>query len=263
MIDRSFVRNTALASATLLAVCGLAHAQQNKRQGDAPTPPAAMPQVVTESVKLRYQKPSELVRFIMRPDLTAKPGTANRSFVTGLKQFVPNDVAGTVTVSGSAETLKEYKAIITFLDVAPRTLRLKIRLLHYEFAADTKPGDAPRVTELANTEADTVSNTPVELSLVAGEALLYGNIVPHVNGDGSVSLGTKMRITTEPEEVDWKTVPGRYRTLQTGDTFLFLDGGADRSRIISDATRYERLKGVNAGYYLEVTPLVDPAAGKD
>lgn len=257
MIPRTFIRTTTLAVGAIVALCGIAHAQQST----AVLTTAAVPEVVTEAVKLRFLKPSEFVRFLMRPIDGGKPGADNRSFVTGFKQFVPNDVNSTVTVSGSADKLQEYKALVAFMDVAPRTLRMKIRLLRYEFAADAKLSDEPKTTEVASTEADAINNTPVELSLVAGEAMFYGNIVPHVNGDGSVSLGTKMRITHEAEDIDWKNIATSYRIVKTGERFMFVDRGADGAKVVSmHDSFYNRLEGVNTGYYLEVTPLVNPKA---
>lgn len=265
MTQTTLFRNATLASGAILALCGLAHAQQPQLQPTA-APAAA---IVTESVKLRFAKPTELVRQFMRPVPLQQGDTAgSRSFVEGMALFVPNDVAGTVTLSGSAAKIQEYKALIRFLDIAPRTMRLQIRLLRYEFTGGAIVGsserihssdDKPKLTGVAWTEADAANDTPAELSLVAGKVLFYGNVVPHVNGDGSITLATKMRIRDVPEEIDWKTVSADSRRVGSGKSLLFIDDRGTNGATVLYGTVYSRLAGVNSGYYLEITPLLNPA----
>ena len=239
---RTAFRNVCLVAGVLLALSCPTYAQQT-----------ALPETITDSVKIQFIKPALMVQYFMSPDLYGAGGEKRR-FFGGLKQIVPNDVAGTIMVTGTAADVNEFKGAMRLLDVAPRTVRLQIRVLRYEFHGNGNP----KIFELAKTEADGINNVPIETSLMLAAKLFYISIVPHVNGDDSVSVAVKLKVTDEPLNSDWENIAAiGYRRIKAGVATTFLDGGADRTKLsTAPGTDYPRLQGVNAGYYLEVTPLI-------
>ncbi len=159
-------------------------------------------ETVTETIKLSFIKPSALMLSLQEP--TAFPGGSvtppqPKSFVpAGITDLVSNDPSRSLTVTGTKAAIAEMKHIVRLLDVKPRQVVLKTRLLETRLEA----GGRRTRTILQNSVLSARNNQSV-LTAISGSESDNEEIsvifTPHINPDRSISVLAKMQRRWENE----------------------------------------------------------------
>lgn len=194
----------------------------------AASPAAGSPakqKVTSATIPLRFCPPSAVVKAVVWPDaaMAGHPASISRprSLVpAGVSALTPDDVQKTLTVRGTPAGIAELRKIVRLLDVEPRALRLEVRVLR---SRDPAPAaDRPLDEEHAMNGAmmvtggmaQTTNNRPVEIDVLGDGQGFRIELVPHVNGDDSVSL--LARVAMDSADAAGNTSTRRTETYRRG-----------------------------------------------
>lgn len=209
---------------------------------------------VTETIPLKFAKPSDVVAFFTA--LREKGGVGNApspsAVPESVEQMIPNDVDNTLIVRGDAQGVAQVRRLIAFLDVQPRAVRLDLRVLRYTFPAN---GGAPTVEEIAAPVTQTKNNLAADVAAVGARQTFKLRLTPHVNGDGSVTIAAELGMGGRTSSSVRRLMNGERRLLlgvsDSSDAAVqrWLSRGAAPGTTVSDLPAYST-------YFLEVTPTV-------
>jgi len=186
-------------------------------------PPAGLAADRTETIPLRCASAVQLDRML-------RPGAADSLVPSGLVAITLDPQGNTLTVSGSDESIQEFKNLVRLLDVPAKRIRLSARFIPLDGAAIQElklPVDAaaplsgspylvgaPSANQLAllakresagETDLAVSNNTTLRLRSRATEGRLttFAEVIPRLNGDGSVTLYTRCA-ETAPGAAAWQ-----------------------------------------------------------
>ncbi|HVK06219.1 MAG TPA: secretin N-terminal domain-containing protein [Armatimonadaceae bacterium] len=213
----------------------------------------------TETLDLTYVKPSEVVAALATGS-KAGEGGAPPLLPAGLSRVSPDDAAGTLTVRGSAASIDELREMTRLLDVAPRRVRLNVRILRGTFTGKA----VEAVTEVAAFTSEVTNNRAGESTAIGDGHIFRARLTPHVNGDGSVSLAASLSQVTQtdghplpepPRAVHARIAGGGVALLAAGEPS---GGTTTRIPITGQAGTVQLPDGRKPGplYLLEVTAAV-------
>jgi hypothetical protein len=195
---------------------------------------------------LRFVSPSEVV--------AALKAAAPNSLPTGAADLTPNDRDNTLSVRGSDTAIAKVKELVALLDVAPRTVLVKLRLVRIWFVDDGKMQEytlgAPLITAR--------SNQPAAVS-VSGRGGYAVALTPRVNGDGSITLTTTLRLDVPVGGTTYRNLAAtRTRRLDAGKTERVVGVTDSGDAAIQETIRLGALPEKWApnsfyGYYVEAT----------
>ncbi len=154
--------------------------------------------VVTEKIPLRFTKPSRMAEMLSRGTPGAAAGQAKSGplLPQGIEQVSADDRDMTLTVWGAAPAVAQMKEVIRLLDVQPRLVGLKMRLVRVEPTADGKREEKT----IAVPETQTLNNVAARVSVTQTDntgGVVHGwavEVLPKINGDRSVTLSTQLRL---------------------------------------------------------------------
>lgn len=231
------------------------------RQAEAP---------VTRTVKLRHVKPSRVaprLGAMKEPPGVAAPPTGRlpADLPPGVVAMGASDREMTLTLRGPAGQVKRTERLIGMLDVPPRPVTLRVRLLRIpltEGEDDTAAltGDLPRNTVVVAKEAlRTSSMEEAKATLVEprnGDTWEV-HMTPKANGDASVNLAytvsrMRRRLMSGPE------APRLQQNAVSGA--LRLRAGSSSRLQTFDSSPEDGTDGVRSRYVVEVTPTL-PSRG--
>lgn len=187
--------------------------------------PAAKDTIVTETILLKYMLPSQAVKFFTTPSellstdpsIGAKPKPPK---VAPTIPTLPNGIIGTtpkdndlsLTLKGTRRGVKEATALLRFLDVKPRQVQIKTRLIEIRLSED----GTKQEKLLQSPIVSTTNNVPAGVGLSFGNSTRSafttsgGNttsrpntsisVTPNINGDDSISLTVKLSIQPHSNE---------------------------------------------------------------
>jgi hypothetical protein len=114
-----------------------------------------------------------------------------------IERIDTDDIAGTVTIHGSPDSVQKIQEFVGLLDVPAKRARLHARIVRYR-RADFSERGVPEVIALGSVA--TLNNRPASLTLFGAGRLFTARITPHINGDRSVSLvgSLSARMLSEP-----------------------------------------------------------------
>lgn len=200
----------------------------------------------TERIPLRFVRPSEMIAALRAAPNGLPAGTAN---------LTPNDRDNTLSVRGSDVAIARVKELAALLDVAPRTVLVKLRLVRVWFVDDGKMQEdtlsAPVIT--------TTNNRPAAIS-VSGRGGYAVALTPRVNGDGSITLTATLRLSAPVGGAAYRDLTAtRTRRVEAGKTERVVGVTDSRDAAIQETVRLGALPEKWApnsfyGYYVEATP---------
>ena len=210
-------------------------------------PPAAKAAAQSETLVLRWIKPSEFVRQLTPPDLNGD----SVSLAPGLTRLSPDDAKGRILVQGSEKALAQLHEIVPLLDVEPRQVSLTARILRVP-AGTTVSIDpaAPRLRGIVVTtaQAKARNNERVTLYAVGDGKLFHVELAPHVNGDRTVTITMAVSDGSQsaPSGGEASAVPAKIKS----ETRRTQSG----TPLVASLLPVSGLN--NTQYYLEVTTVV-------
>lgn len=219
---------------------------------------------VTETLRLKYIEPSHFITAVTGTTLPSQDAPGQLVLPRGIERLIPDETARTVTVRGTPEGLSKLREMARFMDVAPRRVRLGLRLLRYTYPAG---GKDPIKEEIGALTTNAANNTPVNLTAFGDGSLFRIEVTPHVNGDNSVSLRVKLSVQTPGQQK-----PSSVKTVETTNYRRLLPGRSEIVTAISTdgpvesngayyAVPPESLRAKDKPltvYYLEAAPQVLP-----
>lgn len=139
-----------------------------------------------DTIRLRFVKPSRVAQALSAPAPSLLPA--------GIAAIVPDDQNNTLIVRGTLHALIQVRKAVRRLDLPPRQLQIKLRLVRVRF---TQSGAGEEET-LGTPIVTTVDNKRVLARLDGPGGSLKVEIVPRVSsGDESVTLDATL--STRPE----------------------------------------------------------------
>lgn len=272
MLVFSRARFGSFSFAVLCAVCGAffaaspsAHAQAAAAAAPivvVPTP-AKSGSVQSASFDLRWLKPSQLVQQLMTPsaDDSEKPSRLASALPPGLLRVSPDDTTGRVFVQGTPDAVAQIQTIARLLDVEPRRIQLSLRILRAPINTFINPATHLPQSEVVTTvTAACVNNQPLTLHAIGDGQLFRVQIMPHVNGDDSLSVRADLSEISVAASVAAPVVPrattspnAKPPTDTRNDTRIWARRIVNGATVI--AVSVPDLKNKNMSLYLEVTPL--------
>jgi hypothetical protein len=157
-------------------------------------------------------------------------------------------------VRGSDAAIAAVKKRVALLDVAPRTVLVKLRLVRIWFVDDGKMQEdtlgAPLITAR--------SNQPAAVS-VSGRGGYAVALTPRVDGDGSITLTTTLRLDVPVGGTTYRNLTAtRTRRLEAGKTERVVGVTDSGDAAIQETIRLGALPEKWApnsfyGYYVEAT----------
>lgn len=212
--------------------------------------PALTQRPGSDTIRLRWAKPSTVVRMMTDPALSrlefvyvpATSGTIRRPRTlcltlpgSGEVQIVPDERARTLRVRGDADAVAQVRQMVALMDVRPRQVRIRLRL------ARVLPGrvGGAREQTLGAPTITAQNNQPATVALRGRNGADYTVVItPRINSDGSITLLTELsrlspRSVTTPMRM--VTVTGGRRILPNKPTRLtvLLDNDQDRRSLAS------------------------------
>jgi hypothetical protein len=172
----------------------------------------------------------------------------------GAADLTPDDRDNTLLLRGSEAAIAATKERVALLDVAPRTVLVKLRLVRIWFVDDGKMQEdtlgAPLITAR--------SNQPAAVS-VSGRGGYAVALTPRVNGDGSITLTTTLRLDVPVGGTTYRNLAAtRTRRLDAGKTERVVGVTDSGDAAIQETIRLGALPEKWApnsfyGYYVEAT----------
>lgn len=232
--------------------------------------PAFAQRVDREKLALRFIKPSTVIQMLAQPPSVStsgevsaapngapQPTTPKSLLPSGITQILPNDRDNTLLVRGTAEAIRDFKETIRLLDVAPRQVKIGVRVVRVQFFEDGKTQEQ----ELGTGTVVAASNRSATLS-VGGRTGYSLSLQPRINGDDSVTITGEFNVLSQIER-------NRYYQNATRNTRRVADGETRRLLGVSDSKDESIRVAVAQGrlpeqwapatftaIYLEVTPGV-------
>lgn len=164
---------------------------------------ASQDETVTETIQLTYLKPSAFLRRLTSKDpngmISQRQGGSLSGSQTpqpesllpiGTAGMVPNDAAKTFTVTGTKAAVGDIKQIARLLDVKPRQVILKTRLV--ETRVDTEGRRSKNILQTSSFIA--TNNQPLHTAItVSLEDQINLTLTPHVDGNKSILLKVQLQ----------------------------------------------------------------------
>ncbi|MBC8102237.1 MAG: hypothetical protein H7Z41_06590 [Cytophagales bacterium] len=232
----------------------------------------AAPTVVEETFVLKHLKPSDLVTFLSQGDtatVSTKPAVSGNAAAlvllpASIRSVTPDDVFGTVTVQGAPDAVAAIRKIAVLLDVAPRPVRLAVRIIRYRTTAPLA-----EVEEVASGTVETRSNLPVEVTTFGDRHTFRARLIPRVNNNASVTVAASLLMAAPDGTFGaFPVSPSGTRLLRIGDRGLITSAGSGIGTRPSKSDVKEDPKAspkptappvTIQTYYLEATPFFPPA----
>ena len=217
----------------------------------------------TESISLKYVSPTELETVLLgNATLRLGPGALRNGGLGGGGTKVPrgitaltaNDRDRVLTVSGSEEAIVQVKNLVRLVDIPPRQIQVTVRGL------ELKPAPLPDdVLNLGNSEIKVTAplspeqlaavegrvrasvltvditcsnNRPVRLFWPKKDPLQLTEVIPRVNGDGTVTLFMPMQARTDGKEPEERSLFA-LRRIRSGETVLLALEGSTKAVLLS------------------------------
>ena len=203
---------------------------------------AAAAPVRTERIALRFVRPSEIV-------------AALRAVLpTGTAGLTPEDRDNTLSVRGTESGIARVKELVALLDVAPRIVQVKMRLVRIWFVDDGKMQE----DVLGKPVITARSNQPAVIS-VSGRGGYTVALTPRVNDDGAITLTTTLRFSAPVGGAAYRDLTAtRTRRLEAGKTERVVGVTDSRDAGIQETVRLGALPERWApasfyAYYVEAT----------
>ena len=166
---------------------------------------AAAAPVRTERIALRFVRPSEIVAALKAVPTGLPTGTAG---------LTPEDRDNTLSVRGTESAIARVKELVALLDVAPRIVQVKMRLIRIWFVDDGKMQE----DVLGKPVITARSNQPAVIS-VSGRGGYTVALTPRVNGDGTITLTTTLRFSAPVGGAAYRELTAtRTRRFDAGKT---------------------------------------------
>jgi len=172
----------------------------------------------------------------------------------GITALTANDRDRVLTVSGSEEAIVQVKNLVRLVDIPPRQIQVTVRGL------ELKPAPLPDdVLNLGNSEIKVTAplspeqlaavegrvrasvltvditcsnNRPVRLFWPKKDPLQLTEVIPRVNGDGTVTLFMPMQARTDGKEPEERSLFA-LRRIRSGETVLLALEGSTKAVLLS------------------------------
>jgi hypothetical protein len=210
-----------------------------------------------ETLRLKSITPSSVVRLLTQPAGPTPSAGQNKGTIThpllpaGIRQVNPDDPRGTLTLRGDAESRKRVRDLVAMLDLPPNGVRLPIRIWRMEGPVESP--NAPRRL-VATAVTQTVNNQMVEAVAVGDAHVFQVRLVPHLNGDKTVTLAVSFASTPLGVPlVRFPEHPHATRVVRPGATAR-LTATFIQKRQDSGSRLPSPFDEPKFGYLLEVTP---------
>jgi hypothetical protein len=211
---------------------------------------ASFAQSVTENITLQHVMPTQMMQ-----TLNGSSEKSKQTFVPkGVETLKADDLTFTLKATGSSEAIGELKKLVKLLDVQPRQVMVKLRVVRVVVTADG-PGQEevvqqPTLITIQNKDAQ------VQVTNQTGNSF-SAKVIPHLNGDDTVTLN----FSSELVQSSGNTVKTQsvQKTVRLGQNemkrFTGMTDSQD-SRVI-EAVRQGKLADVPGlaytAYYFDVT----------
>ena len=205
-----------------------------------------------DTIRLRFVKPSHLARALSAPERPLLPA--------GIAEVVPDDRNNTLMVRGTTQALIQVRKAVRLLDLPPRQILLKLRLIRVQF---TRNGAGEEET-LGTPIRTTVDKGRTMVRLDGPGGNLKVQIVPRVSGDDFITLDTTLSTETQSGRRRLTRTARQTRRVPAGETRR-VSGVTDSPDASVQAQVRQGAMPANAdvlgatpftAVYLEVTPLL-------
>lgn len=133
------------------------------------------------TLRLRNITPSSFVKTLA----SSNEGRLSSLLPEGITQINPDDPRGRLTIRGDRESIDRVQMIVNLLDQPQKGVRLPVRI----WRMDGSPALAnPPRRLVATAVAQTVNNRPEEVTAIGDGHVFQIRLLPHVNGDQSMTL---------------------------------------------------------------------------
>ena len=179
--------------------------------------PANTDTIVTRTIHLNYMLPSQAVQL-----LTTLPESGTqilretvppvRKLPEGVADLTAKDDDLTLTIRGTRKSIKEITEALRFLDVKPRQIQIKMRLVEIQQSADGTKQEKLLQSPILTTTNNSRAAIGVNFTGSASTSLTTGNeqnashspdtsisVMPHINGDDSIFLQVSMKLSLPTE----------------------------------------------------------------
>lgn len=197
---------------------------------------------VTATITLKHRKPSEIAALLADTSPSASPKKAARYAQVKL---TANDLKNTLTARGGKQEVSLLRTLAASLDVAPKLLRLRVRLLRQ--APAVGEADAPEAEELSKAIVKTSSATPADLTVFGDGQAFQVNLTPRVLRDGFIAVEYRLGVRSSPVAAVQKenTYSGNGR-IHADETALRIGGNM--------LPRDNAAAVAGTKYYIEISP---------
>jgi hypothetical protein len=194
---------------------------------------------VSQDIPLKHRKPSEIITLLSAARNSPDRNTSSYKEV----KVTPNDSKNILTARGEESEIRLLREMIKALDVAPRAIKMQVRLLRGPLNAEEG-----QLVEVTHCVAQATSDKPVTLTLFADGQPFYARLHARTMKDHAVTLNCQFGIAQHPQpNVEDQLAFSSTRRLIIGrDTLLT---GGTKSQV-TDTTASSQ--GI---YYLEVKPV--------
>lgn len=220
-----------------------------------PSTDTAKQGVRTEQLALRFVPPSRIIQILgVQHELVKGASGSAVPLPHGIRSLSADDEGGFLVTRGSDDAIREMKEIVNLLDIAPRSLRFRVRLDVAAAWTGRKGPSAP----IGEATFSMLNNTPVVQAFGTDDGMLLLQVQPRINGDGTISLAVADGSVAPPQTGNRRVPPALiHRRIRLDEEIVA--GLVVKRSWPGDTMRVRVLEAADAPtlarYRLTITPM--------
>ena len=209
----------------------------------------AQQKIVREKIALRFVIATKVVDYLKTNTSSryvgeGRPNVEEPLLPPGIASVLPNKRDNSLTLRGTAEAVARLKETIRLLDIQPREVTIKLRLVRVPLTPSDEEEATPRSEEVIGAPILVTLNNQTGRVAVRGRGGYEVEITPRINGDNSVTLSAELRLLGLNNQVV-SSARGTRRVTTPGERLLAVSDAAN-TRIVLEATPAETTKKLPA-----------------